>query len=200
MKAKHLYYVLMGSTAIALLCLVAVGYGTDTLLSRQAQKLADLRALSDAGTQQQTAIVKDKQDVAQYSELNTIARSIVPQDKDQAETVQQINKIAEDSGISKITSITFPTSSLGVANGGTAAKVGLTQLTPVAGITGVYNMQITISVSQTDSVPYDNFINLLTSLENNRRTAEVTSVSVTPDPAHIGRIAFTLVVNEFIKP
>jgi hypothetical protein len=200
MKAKHLYYVLIGSAAIALLCLVIVGYGANALLGRQAQKLSDLRALSNAGTQQQTAIVKDKQDVTQYSELNTIAKSIVPQDKDQAQTVQQINKIAQDSGITKITSITFPASALGVTNAGAAAKVGLTQLTPVAGITGVYNLQITISVAANDSVPYGNFISFLAGLENNRRTAEVSSVSVTPDPTHAGRVAFTLIVNEFIKP
>ena len=197
MKARQLYFVLLGCCVLALAALLGTAYGADQVLSRQAGKLSSLRADNDAATLQQAALTRDRQDIRKYSELNTIAASVVPQDKDQAEAVRQIVNIAGASGIPKLTSITFPSSTLGTS--GSSSR--LTQLTPVTGISGVYNLQITISLSGSgNSVPYDNFLQFLTGLEQNRRTAQVASITVSPDSKHPGNVSFTLVVNEFIKP
>jgi hypothetical protein len=196
MKARQLYFVLLGCCLLATASLFGVAYGADQLLGKQARKLSNLRADSASASLQQTALTQDRKDIQRYSQLNTIAASVVPQDKDQAQAVQQIVNVAAASGIAKLSSITFPTSSLG-----THSSSKLTQLTPVAGITGVYNLQITITLSGGDSsVPYDNFLQFLTGLEQNRRTAEVSSISVQPDSQRPGNVSFTLVVNEFIKP
>ena len=199
MKAKQLYWILMGATILSCLAFFGVAFGADKLLSGQANKLSTARALSDATQAQQTSLANDKKDIVKYSNLNTIAASIVPQDKDQAQAVRQIVNIANSSGISQLSSITFPTSTLGTVTGGAVSK-GLTQLTPVAGISGVYNLAITISQTQHDSVPYGDFVNFLSGLEQNRRTAEVTSVTVQPDTTKPQNVSFTLVINEFIKP
>lgn len=201
MKAKQLYYLLVVACCVMTVTLFAVGYGANHLLSQQANKLSKLRGDTQAAEQQQTSLIKDKKDLVKYSELNTIAASVVPQDKDQAQAVQQIVNIASSNGIPNLSSITFPTSTLGTKTSGTtSSKSSLTQLIPVAGISGVYNMQITITQVTSDSVPYDNFISFLTGLEQNRRTAEVTSITVQPDATHPNRVSFTLVLNEFIKP
>ncbi len=204
MRTKQLYYVLIGLLLTALGGFAAVGYGANALMSGQAAKLSDLRADSKALDDQQTALVKDKQDIKDYSELNTIAKAIVPQDKDQAAAVLQIVKIAADSGIPKISSITFPSSNLGVAAGATlktnTKSADLTQLTPVKNISGVYQLQITVTQSSSDKVSYNQFITFLTKLEQNRRTAQVSSIQVEPDSAQPNMVSFTLVINEFIKP
>lgn len=199
MKAKRLYYILVAACVLMVGTLFGVGYGANRLLSQQATKLSKLRADSAAASQQQSSIVKDKQDIAKYSELNTIAESVVPQDKDQAEAVREIVNLASASGISSLSSITFPTSTLG-ATGTGATTTNLTQLTPVKGIPGVFNLQITISQAATNTVPYNDFLSFLGGLEQNRRTAEVDSITVQPDPKTLGYVSFTLVVNEFIKP
>ncbi len=199
MKAKQLYFVLLGGCCLALVAFVGVGFGANKLLARQAGKLSDLRALNDAAEQQQASLARDRQDITKYNDLNTIAASVVPQDKDQAQAVRQIVNIATASGIPQLSSITFPDSTLGATVGG-APKAGLTQLLPVTGIRGVYNLQITITQKTDSSVPYTNFLKFLTGLEQNRRTAEVTTIAITPSQDNPNQVAFTLVINEFIKP
>ncbi len=199
MKAKQLYFVLLSCCCLAVIALFGVAYGANKLLSQQASKLSTLRADSDAASQEQISLEQDKKDITKYSELNVIAKSVVPQDKDQAQAVQEIVKIANNSGIQDLSSITFPTSTLGVTTSG-AAKAGATQLTPVQGISGVFNLQITITQSASDSVPYNNFLAFLTGLEQNRRTAQVASITVVPDAQRPSNVSFTLAVNEFLKP
>jgi uncharacterized membrane protein len=199
MKAKQLYLILISCCCLIIVLFFGVAYGANKLLAGQANKLSTLRALNGAVQGQQTGLITDKEDVAKYGNLNTIAASIVPQDKDQAEAVQQIVNIANASGIPALTSISFPASTLGITTSG-SPKPNMTQLTPVSGISGVYNLGITITQSNTHSVPYANFLKFLSGLEQNRRTAEVTSISIDPDAVNPGDVSFTLVINEFIKP
>ena len=193
MKAKQLYYVLTGCCVLLLLGLCGIGFGADKLLGGQATKLSKLRADGEVASSQQTSLLQDKKDIQKYSELNTIAESIVPQDKDQAQAVRQIVNIASANNI-RLTSITFPASTLGNTASG-SAKPNLTQLSTVAGINGVYNLNITISQGASDTVPYNNFLSFLSGLEQNRRTAQVTSISVQPDPAAPNNVSFTLTVS-----
>lgn len=196
MKAKQLYFLL-----VAVLCLLGIGlfglaYGTNKMLSSQATKLSKLRADSDVLDTLQTTLARNKKDIVKYSDLNKIAETVVPQDKDQAEAVREIVNLAAQSGIRKLSSITFPTSTLGAASG-PRTNPNLTQLTPVAGMPGVYLLQITITQDSTNKVPYNDFITFLQKLEQNRRTAQVSTITVTPDK---GQVGFTLVINEYIKP
>jgi hypothetical protein len=201
MKARQLYFVLIGLLVLALGGFAAVGYGANTLMGGQASKLAKLRGENVALNAQEITLAKNKRDIAKYGGLNTIAQTIVPQDKDQAEAVREIVNIATQSGIAKLSSITFPTSSLGTLAGpGAHTNPGLTQLTPVKGMLGVYLLQITVTQSADDEVPYDRFIAFLGKLEQNRRTAQVSSINIQPNTQNPNQIAFTLVINEFIKP
>lgn len=199
-KAKQLYYLLV--TLIVLLCLgfIGIAYGTDKILGSKANRLSKVKADSEAAQSLQTSLSRNKQDIKKYSELNTIAETIVPQDKDQAEAVREIVNLASQSGISKLSSITFPSSTLGSLTPGTKGNSSLTQLVPVKGMTGVYELQITITQDSTNRVPYDQFLTFLQKLEQNRRTAQVSSITVSPDTQHPDKVAFNLVINEFIKP
>jgi hypothetical protein len=199
-KAKQLYYLLIALVVLLCVGFLGVAYATNQILGGQAEKLSKLKADNDALQQQQTALGKNKQDIKRYSELNTIAQTIVPQDKDQAEAVREIVNLAAQSGIGKLSSITFPTSTLGSIGGSKAGNPNLTQLTPVVGMSGVYQLEITITQSQSARVPYGQFVSFLSKLEQNRRTAQVSSITVQPDAQHPDQVAFTLTINEFIKP
>lgn len=184
---------------IALLVLLGIGLllsvrGANMILEDRSKALVNLKAENEATTDQETTLNEDKADIAKYADLNTIAQSVVPQDKDQAEAVREIVNLANESGIAKLDSISFPASTLGGTGG------GLTQVTPVSGIPGVYDLQITITQSNDDLVPYSDFITFLSKLEQNRRTAEVSSINIQPDQKSPGMIYFTLVIDEFIKP
>jgi hypothetical protein len=197
MNAKQLYFGLLAIFVLMLGALIGVAYGANTILGSQAHKLSSQRATSESLSKQQTTLAKNKQDLVKYKDLNSIARTIVPQDKDQAEAVREIVNIAAQSGISKLSAITFPSSTLGAKAGGTG---NLTQLTPVKGINGVYDLKITITQDSSAQVPYNQFLTFLRGLEHNRRTAQVSSITVQPNQNDLSKVGFTLVIDEYIKP
>lgn len=200
-KAKQLNYALISLVCLLALGFVGIAYATNKLLSAPAGKLSKLKADNEVLDGLQTTLAHNKQDIAKYSGLNTIAQTIVPQDKDQAEAVREIVNLAAASGIPKLSSITFPSSSLGTVTPGThTTNPNLTQLTPVPGISGVYELPITILQDQASRVSYGQFVAFLSRLENNRRTAQVASITVQPDSNNPNNVAFTLVINEFIRP
>jgi hypothetical protein len=198
MKARHLYYTLVG--VVVLLCagLFGIAYATNAILGPQATKLSKLKADAQALQDQESTLAKNKKDIKRYADLNTIAETVVPQDKDQAEAVREIVNIAAQSGIQKLSSITFPSSTLGTTHN--SAKANLTQLTPVKGLNGVYELQITVAQDSSNRVPYSQFITFLKKLEQNRRTAQVSGITIQPDTQNPNNVAFTLVINEYIKP
>jgi hypothetical protein len=202
MNSKKVSFVLMGALSLTMLLLFIVAYEANGVLGGASKNLSLAKAAAQAANDQTIQLTKNKQDITKYSELNTIAQKIVPQDKDQAEAVSEIVKIAGDSGIGQLSAITFPASTLGTVNTGSTVRLppGLTQVTPVKGISGVYDFQITITQSSADEVPYNTFINFLSNLENNRRTAQVSSITVTPDSNKAGLVSFTLIIDEYIKP
>lgn len=196
MNAKKLHLGL-----IVLLVLLAAGflggtYEANTLLQSASQTLAKLKAQSQAADDQQTQLTQAKADIKKYGELNTVAKSIVPQDKDQAEAVREIVNLANESGLPQLSSITFPASELGTTPG--KAGKSLTQVTPVAGMSGVYDLPIT--VQEAKGVAYSKLIAFLQKLEQNRRTAQVSSVTIQPSADNSNAVSFTLIIDEFIKP
>lgn len=198
MDSKKLHYILAGLLVLLGIGLLISAREANALLESRSNTLASLKASDQAATTQKAQLAKDKQDITTYTELNNIARSVVPQDKDQAEAVRQIVNLASQSGIHQLSSVSFPASTLGGAT--VKTPKGLTQVTPVKGIPGVYDLQITVIQSSSAEVSYNSFTSFLKKLEENRRTAQVTSISVEPNPKSANQVAFTLVIDEFIKP
>jgi len=204
---------MLGIITIFVVGIIGGAYEVNGLLQHKSTALVNLKLEDQVLSSQQVGLTKAKKDVATYNGLNQIAKTIVPQDKDQAQAVLEISNLASASGIRQLGSITFPASSLGGLGNSSAStttpptstststtKNNLTQLTPVVGISGVYQLQITITQSSDDAVPYTQFINFLSKLEQNRRTAQVNSITLTPNVNDSSKVAFTLVINEFIKP
>lgn len=198
MDSKKLHFILAGLLVLLGMGLLVSAREANTLLENRSNTLASLKASDEAMTAQKAQLTKDKKDIATYTSLNNVAQSVVPQDKNQAEAVRQIVKLASQSGIQQLSSIAFPASTLGGAT--VKTPNGLTQVTPVKDIPGVYDLQITITQNSSTEVPYNNFVTFLQKLENNRRTAQVSSISVQPDQKNTNMVAFTLVIDEFIKP
>ena len=215
MNSKKLYYVLLGVIGLLFVGLLAGAYEVDQVLSSKSDHLVSLKLKSQVLATQQTGLIKAKKEVKTYSSLNDIAKTIVPQDKDQAEAVLEISNLAEQSGIGQLSGVTFPVSTLGGLPGaigtsgtgtpttpaaGSAGKSNLTQLLPVKGTPGLYELQITIQQASDNPVGYNQFLTFLSKLEQNRRTAQVTSISLKPSSQDPSLVGFTLIVNEFIRP
>lgn len=213
MNSKRFYYVLLASVALLTLGLIGGAYGANALLQSGSKSLLEARSRGQALETQQAQLIKAKNDVEKYRELGAIAKSIVPQDKDQAQAVREIVKIADAAGV-RLGAINFPSSTLGTrapaasssskSDSGSTTKApkqpAISQVKPVTGIAGVYDLPITVQSDAGSPAQYDRFIAFLAGLENNRRTALVTGITLNPDAKDPSRVNFTLNINEYIKP
>lgn len=203
MNSKKLFYVL-----IAVLILVngaglaALVYGSK-MLDQQNAKLTDLKIESSALEDTQRSLITAKKDIEKYSDIEQISKTVVPQEKDQARTVREIVKLAEESGIS-IASISFPTSSLGSkpasgSTGTTTQPTGTTQTQKVDGISNVERLEVTVNSDTSKPVLYSNFLLFLEKLEQNRRTSQVSNINIQPVADNRNQLTFSLILNVYIK-
>lgn len=199
MTSKRMFFILSFGLLVGIVGLFGATYEAQNLIAAQANKLRDQRLQIQTLDAEATALNSAKRDIKKYQRLSDIARSIVPQDKDQAQTVREIVSIAGKQGIS-IGSVTFPSSSLGGGIGGATTNPNQSQLLPVTGIPGVYYLQITVQSNGSQTVPYAKFISFLDALEHNRRTALVSSIALTPDSKNNNNVGFNLTLDEYIKP
>lgn len=199
MTSKRLFYLLVALAVLLTAGLFGGAYAANGILQEKAKAISQARSKSAALEQQQAQLAKAKKDVEKYSELGDIAASIVPQDKDQAQTIREITNIANDHGI-RLGSVTFPSSTLGGAAGAkTTTNAALSQLLPVPSIKGVYTLNIVLQSDDNYPVPYSKFISFLDALEHNRRTALVSGITLNPSTKNPDSVGFTLTLDEYIK-
>lgn len=218
MSSRKMYFVMCGLVALLVCLLLGVLVIGNNQLQRQSEQLKAAKLDQQSLSEQQTALVKAKRDIEKYAELRDVAKSIVPQDKDQARAVREIDRYARESGVA-LKSIAFDDSTLGQQPAQPKAQPQqegqattptpqtqtppanpLTQAKPVPNIPGVYSMPIIIT-SADDVNRYPNFISFLSKLENNRRTAQVVKISITPVTKNgTNYVNFVLELNLFVKP
>lgn len=225
MNSKKAYTITMGIFALLCISIFVTTFLSLKIISKESKKLVEIKLQNEVLDQQQKALVDAKKLANRYADLDKIARTIVPQDKDQAKVVRDIVEIARqtkadpnnprDPGIN-LENISFPASSLGAtapktsssASGSSSSSTPSsstsnqkeTQVTPVSGIPGVYVMAINIVQDPDQPISYDQLINFLEKLENNRRTAHVSNVEIKPKRENNKYLNFSLTVNAYIKP
>jgi len=191
--AKRLYMLLLGLIGLALVLLFVSVYSASGLLKNKSKAIADANVAMQVLEQKQLQLTKARADIEKYKSLSEIAKSIVPQDKDQAQTIREIVTIAAANGI-KLGSITFPSSNLG------DAKVPYSQLKAVKAIPGVYSQDITVQSDTLAPTTFASFMGFLDALEHNRRTALVNGITLQPDAKNPGKLSFMLTISEYVKP
>lgn len=216
MNSKRVFFVMAG--VLCLLTALTIGGVVigNSLLENKSKRLSELKLENRTLEEQQLSLNQAKVDIEKYSDLERIAKSVVPQEKDQARTVRELINIANASGI-KISSVTFPSSSLGQAAQKPAATSNntdgeatpapkaptappITQVKPVDNIKGLYQLEITMQSDSSAPVPYSKLLNFLSALEQNRRTAQVSTINVQPSLKNRDLVTFNIVINVYIKP
>jgi hypothetical protein len=210
MNAKRAFFAMLGGI-ILLVGLCAVGtYFAYKKITAEGSTLMGLKLESAILEKQSGALAQAKKDIAKYEELESIAKTVVPQEKDQARTTLEILNSAQESGIS-ISGVEFPESLLGEAakkttkssTSKTPAKTvdsNTTQLTPLEGLKGVYTMEIRVQSDQNQPIAYQQLLDYLRRLEKNRRTAQVRDITILPSSTNRNLVSFTLVLNSYVKP
>ncbi|MEO8104846.1 MAG: hypothetical protein ABI602_00730 [Candidatus Saccharibacteria bacterium] len=212
-NSKHVYLLMIAFIFLLTVGLFGSAYGIQGLLQVKSSELVGLKAKLSAVKEQQGGLVQAKKDITTYNDLYKIAKVVVPENKNQAEAVRQIVKLAANNSI-RLGSISFPSSTLGnvagsattalppptVTSPSSAASAALSQLTPVLAAPGVYVLQINVNSDSNYPASYPQLISFLAALEQNRLTAQVTSLNITPDPNNPDRFSFILTLNSYIKP
>lgn len=210
MNSKRIHFVMIGLVIVLTLLTIGATFLGDSLLKKQSDKLVEAKLENQLLDAQQAALRLAKDDLEKFSELSDIAKQIVPSDKDQAKTTRELVKIAENSGIS-IATITFPKSSLGEkkaaapapAEGEKAAPAppaAISQAEPSKGIPGLQELQIILTTNPSQPASYDQLIDFLEQLENNRRTSHVSALSITPNADNNSVVSFSITLTVYIKP
>src|SRR5262249_10297725 len=112
MKSKNAFYMMIGVVVLLAGINLAALFIGRSLLKTRSDKLLSLKVDDEVLNDQQQALAQARKDLTKYTDLANVAKSIVPQDKDQAQTVREIYSIAAKHRIG-LQSITFPTSNLG---------------------------------------------------------------------------------------
>lgn len=220
MNSKKVFFAMIGLVSILAIVAFAVILIGNSSLKNQSKKLMDAKLKQKTLVAQQTMLIRAKKDLEKYKDLEKLSKTVVPQDKDQARAVREIVKIARQSGI-VIEAIGFPASTLGSkaptavpqsgsssspSTGGQATPQNpktspLTQAAPVVGIDGVYSIEMIIT-PEAKAVNYYTFLDFLRRLENNRRTAHVKKITISPESTKKSspNVEFGLTLNVFVKP
>jgi hypothetical protein len=95
MNSKRMFFLLSGLIGLSFIGLVGATFGINNVLGKQGGDLVTTKAVSSALGQEQISLVKAKKDITKYNDLEKIVHTVVPEDKDQAEAVRELVKIAD---------------------------------------------------------------------------------------------------------
>lgn len=219
MSTKQFRLILIGLLALSVVAFGFIYVAGMSVLKKQSAKMVDLKLSNQTADAQLSNLQTSKKEIAKFSYFKSVAQSVLPNDKDQAQAVLDIFDLANQSGIS-LQSVTFPSSNLGVGSATTsttstnstsaaaqAPAKKISQAQPVNGIPGLYSVQLTITPATGGQIPadkqvtYAKMLDFLNRIENNRRTAQITQVNIQPLTANgASQFNFSLTVNIFIKP
>lgn len=207
MTNRKVYWGMIGVNVFLLLAVLGVAVMGDRLLKKQSDIIINQRLENTVLEKEQLSLIQAKKDLEAYYDLQKIAKQIVPQEKDQALTIRQIIALADKAGI-KISNIGFPSSTLGSPTTKTTVEPGaspttttdISQAKPVTGIKGLLSLEMNITSDVTKPTSYSRLVSFLEGLENNRRTAQVSQLSIQPDNKDPSLLNFTLTLTVYIKP
>jgi hypothetical protein len=213
LNSKKLNWLLLGSLGLLTIIFLVVAFEGLAVLSKKSQGMVNLKVQSQSADEQLVNLQRSKEQVKKYSYFKDVAKTVIPNDKDQAEAVVQIYQFANEAGLA-LKSISFPSSTLGLsvatvttqsaAASTSVTQAALSQAKPVSGIPGLYSLSLVITSDGTPTLPlslmttYPKMQSFIQQIENNRRTAQITDVNVVvPDNSPM---YFSLDLNIFIKP
>lgn len=218
MTSKKVNFIMIGTVAVLTLGSIGLTVLGDKLLQKEAAKLVEVKLENAVLEAEQDALARAHSDLEKYQDLYEITKQIVPSDKNQAQATREIIGLAEQSRI-KISGISFPTSKLGdkpiapvpapAPTDGSEPVAPVTpiappsssvsQAEPVKGIPGLSQLEINVVSAPENPVSYEQLISFLQRLENNRRTAQVSGLTILPSQLDNSLITFTLTITVYIK-
>lgn len=198
---KKVYFLLIAIFFVVGASIAAMLYLSKNFLSVSEDELVEAK-LEIAKQEETERIYRENiNNLEEFSKVATILEEVIPQEKDQARAVREIDLIAKQNGLA-INTLSFPSSDLNKpapASGAAAQPINnaVSQAKPIAGLPGVLGININIELrsSNNSSISTDQLLGMLRDLENNRRNMRVTSINF-----NAGGETVDMQIIIFIKP
>jgi hypothetical protein len=212
MNAKKFYYASLGAVILLLLLLCGSIYYMNIYLQKGSSTLVQAKLESRVDEEREKYYLQAKKDLEKYKDISATLIKVLPKDKDQAKAVAEIGRIADETGI-EIKQISFPSSTLGEkkvaatttttpssSTPATPSAPSVTQSKPVDGVSGVLGIDTQVQFISTDNkkLTYPQLISFLERIEKNRRTMQVSAISITPKDSN--QIDAAISIRIFVKP
>ncbi len=189
-KAKRTFYLLIAINVLLIGGITGVYIFAAKFAKQKSQDIAIIKADIETNDQSLNSYRELERSLSKSTELTAIAKEVLPQDKNQSLALQEINKFAEESGVS-IKQVTFNTPS-------SAKKTAGPTLTSPSNLKGVAVLSVSVKV---DKMQYEQLLALLKKFEDNRRRMQVTSISLAPSTTKLGQLdRADLSVDIYLKP
>jgi Tfp pilus assembly protein PilO len=183
---KTSFYGLLALLLVVLAVVVASLYWSKSQLDQRSETIDEKRQQTAELDSKIDAAIKLRQELEVKSELVTVTEEILPSSKSQENIVGELIDIAANRGL-KLASIAF-------SGAQSSADPETSQTEKVDGLPGVFSLNVTTSI-ETD---YENVLQFLEDLENNKRQFEVTSLSISPNEGSQFTVSLSIVT--YIKP
>lgn len=218
MTSKRLYYILLSTLLILIIGIGVSVYFGNKIMQDKANELKIIDLEDKVTTKKLSLLQNAKKELNDNKDLQATIDEALPKTKNQAEVVAELYQMAAQSNI-KISSITFPSSTLGdkKASTGSASTDGSsaqsstasntptsnstsTQTKPVPSVSGVNSVDVALTFAPTsgESIPYNNMLEFLSLVEQNRRTMLINTLQITPDLKN-GGVSFSVNLKLFVK-
>lgn len=167
-------YLLLTIVWIALLALIIGGsaYGVK-FMKQKSQVISDLKTKNDLFDERTLAATKSRKQLSEYQSFQAVADKILPKDKEQSNSLVEIDKMAQAAGM-KVTGITYSDGK--AATSATTAAPKVSQTFPVDGLPNILGMQVDVTYS--NAISFDKLITYLESVEKNQRKIQITSLDL----------------------
>ncbi len=172
MTPRLLNKLLKVALALLIIAAIAILYLGDKQVVTVANETARLKAQVQVNEKQLSTYQKTKVKVDSLSYVNDLANKVLPAEKEQSAIVAEISQFALRSslGIEQIAFVEVPKTAAGTSK--SKSKVAIPKGVEVVPITVQFN----------SGSKYQNILDFLESVENNRRKMQVTNINLKPDP------------------
>ncbi len=168
MTAKRLYFALIAACVLMLAGIGAGIYYGDQLLAKQAQRIATARAEEELIDQQKKVKTDLEAKIAELAEVEHIAEKFLPEQKNQDILTAEFADIAKRNNII-IQQISYDQSA------GSPSQYTQTQA-----LKDLKNVSVLPFSVLTEPVTFEELMNFLKDIENNRRKMQIVNIGVMP--------------------
>ncbi len=190
-SSKQAFYGFCGGIVIAFITTGLLTYWANGQLDLRKSQINQKKTESQELDNKINRAKSLREELLRLQDINQTSTEVLPNIKSQENIIGELISIAAKRGLS-LESIAF--------SGGGDSKAGAnpetSQSIAVKEVPGVFGLSIQTSIT-TD---YENVLQFLEDLENNKRQFEVTEISITPDPVDTSLFTTQLSLVTYIQP